>query len=160
MYNPFSLQGKNILVTGASSGIGRAVAIECSKMGAQVFITARHTERLNETYVSLEGGGHQIFVADLLKEDDIYGIEREISGNLDGIVNCAGINQLLPFQFVDRANLTSIFEINFFVPTLLTRLLVKKKRLSKNASIVFISSISGVYCSCLLYTSPSPRDRG
>ena len=65
MHNPFSLDGKTILITGASSGIGRAVAIESSKMGAKLFITGRCKGRLNETFIALEGIGHQQFVADL-----------------------------------------------------------------------------------------------
>ena len=70
-YNPFTLEGKTILVTGASSGIGRATAIECSKMGASVIITGRNEERLNETFKALEGEGHQQIVADLTNQEDI-----------------------------------------------------------------------------------------
>ena len=55
-YNPFSLEGKTILVTGASSGIGRGAAIECSKMGAKVIVTARNEERLNETLETAGSG--------------------------------------------------------------------------------------------------------
>ena len=58
MYNPFSLEGKSILITGASSGIGRTTAVECSKLGANVLITARNQERLNETFRQLAGEGH------------------------------------------------------------------------------------------------------
>ena len=71
MYNPFSLEGKTILVTGASSGIGRAVAVECSKMGAVVFLSARNEARLRETMDMMEGDGHQIITADLTNEADI-----------------------------------------------------------------------------------------
>ena len=68
MYNPFSLKGKTILVTGASSGIGRAIAIECSKFGATLLITARNEERLNETLSQMKGTNHSIVIADLVKE--------------------------------------------------------------------------------------------
>ncbi|MCH5177801.1 MAG: SDR family NAD(P)-dependent oxidoreductase, partial [Prevotellaceae bacterium] len=71
MYNPFSLEGKTILVTGASSGIGRATAIECSKMGATIIITGRNAERLQETFDALEGNGHQQFIADLSEQEGI-----------------------------------------------------------------------------------------
>lgn len=70
-YNPFTLAGKTILVTGASSGIGRSVAIECSKMGAVLYITARNEQRLNETLSMMQGQGHKMIVADLCDEDSI-----------------------------------------------------------------------------------------
>ena len=70
-YNPFSLSGKTILVTGASSGIGKETAIQCSKMGAKIIITARNEERLNETLTQLEGDGHQYIIADLTQKEDL-----------------------------------------------------------------------------------------
>ena len=71
MYNPFSLENKTILVTGASSGIGKAIAIECAKIGAQVVITGRNEQRLAETYEQLEGRHPDYIVADLTKKEDI-----------------------------------------------------------------------------------------
>ena len=73
-YNPFSLEGKTILVTGASSGIGRGIAVECSKMGATMVINGRNQKRLNETLSMLEGEGHMIIQADLSKQEDIDNI--------------------------------------------------------------------------------------
>ncbi len=70
-FNPFSLDGKTVLVTGASSGIGRETAIVCSKMGAQVIITGRNDIRLDKTFSMLEGDGHSSIVADLAIESDI-----------------------------------------------------------------------------------------
>jgi short-subunit dehydrogenase len=90
MYNPFSLQNKTILVTGASSGIGRSTAIECSKMGAILVITARNTERLQETYKSLEGSGHLQIIADLCDSNDMQELIEQLPV-LDGCVNNAGI---------------------------------------------------------------------
>ena len=69
MYNPFSLSGKTILVTGASSGIGRATAIECSKMGAVIVLTGRNQERLQETLALLEGQGPSFFTCDQTKKE-------------------------------------------------------------------------------------------
>ena len=77
-YNPFTLAGKTILVTGASSGIGRSVAIECSKMGAVLYITARNEQRLNETLSMMQGQGHKMIVADLCDEDSIIALVADI----------------------------------------------------------------------------------
>ena len=145
MYNPFSLHEKTILVTGASSGIGRSIAVECSKMGAKVVITARNEQRLNETVSQMEGAGHIIIVADLENKEDRDRI-ISISPMLDGLVNCAGIVKTLLFPFINAEALTSVMNINFTAPVLMSADFVKKKRLSKNSSIVFISSISGVVC--------------
>ena len=70
-YNPYTLENKTILVTGASSGIGRSTAIECSKLGARVIITARNEERLKETLAQMEGEGHQIIMADLSSNEEL-----------------------------------------------------------------------------------------
>jgi len=144
MYNPFTLQGKKILVTGASSGIGRAIAIECSKMGATVIITARNEERLNETLSEMEGTGHSVIVADLNNEDEQKKLIEE-SPLLDGLVHCAGIVKTTPFQFINNESLTDIMNVNFTAPAIISAQIVKKKKLTKNSSIVFISSIAGVY---------------
>ena len=145
MYNPFSLESKTILVTGASSGIGRAIAIECSKMGATVIITARNEDRLNETLSQMDGTGHSVVVADLNKEDERNCLVAS-STVLDGLVNCAGIVKTLPFPFVNADALESVMHINFVAPVLLSAALVKEKKFSKKSSIVFISSISGCVC--------------
>ena len=146
MYNPFSLHDKTILVTGSSSGIGKAVAIECSRMGANLVITGRNEQRLEETYNQLDNGNHRKIIADIRFYDQIEMI-ISLMDEVDGIVHCAGIADPVPFQFVNRTKLNEIFEINFFGPSLLTQAILKKKILRKNASIVFISSISGVFCS-------------
>jgi NAD(P)-dependent dehydrogenase (short-subunit alcohol dehydrogenase family) len=145
MYNPFTLEGKKILVTGASSGIGRAIAVECSKMGATIVLTARNEERLNETLSQMDGTGHSIIVADLGNEDER---KRLVTASpvLDGLVNCAGIVKTLPFQFVNAEALAGVMNVNFTAPVLMSAELVKGKKFSKNSSIVFISSISGVVC--------------
>ena len=145
MYNPFSLENKTILVTGASSGIGRAIAVECSKMGASVIITARNEERLKETHSLMTGDGHSIITADLTIKNERDQLIEKLS-ILDGLVNCAGIIKTLPFQFINEKELENIMNINFTSPVLITAELIKKKILNKNSSIVFISSISGCMC--------------
>ena len=142
MYNPFSLENKTILVTGASSGIGRAIAIECSKMGATVIITGRNEERLNQTFEQLENNNHKKIVCDLNSEENIKELVN-VMPVLNGIVHAAGIVKTLPFQFISSTELKNIFDVNFFAPALLSQMIIKSKKISKDASIVFISSIDG-----------------
>lgn len=143
-YNPFSLSGKTILVTGASSGIGQATAIECSKLGAKLVITGRNAERLQETMNKLEGEGHCQILAELT---DVADVQRLVSGaqNLDGVVLCAGKAKTLPFAFSTRENFDDIMAVNYFAPVELLRLLVKGKKLNKQSSVVFVSSVGGVF---------------
>jgi NAD(P)-dependent dehydrogenase (short-subunit alcohol dehydrogenase family) len=141
--NPFSLSGKQILITGASSGIGRAIAIECSKMGAKIIITARNEERLKETLSRMYGNGHSLIIADLTIENDRISLVEQ-TPKLDGLVNCAGIVRTLLFPFIDADSLSEVMNVNFTAPTLISAQLVRNKKLAKNSSIVFISSISGI----------------
>lgn len=141
-YNPFSLEGKTILVTGASSGIGQATAIECSKMGANVIITGRNPERLNQTFESLEGDNNQQIIADLVIQDDIEKLVKEV-GKIDGLVLCQGRSRSLPVLFSTREKFDEIYDVNFFSPVELLRLLAKKKCLTTESSVVFIVSIGG-----------------
>ena len=142
-YNPFSLEGKTILVTGASSGIGQETAIQCSKMGARLIITGRNKERLNETFEHLEGCNHFQITGDLTIQEEINAIVSAIT-QLNGLVLCAGKPKTLPFQFCTRENFDEVFDVNFFSPVELLRLLVKKKKFVKGSSVVFVSSIGGI----------------
>ena len=140
--NPFSLQGKTILVTGASSGIGKSTAIECSKMGANVILTARNVERLTETLSMMEGENHKIVVCDQTIEEQIEELVKEIV-KLEGLFLCSGIGKTLPFQFCSKEKFNEVYDINFFAPIELLRLLVKKKKVADKASVVFVSSVAG-----------------
>jgi NAD(P)-dependent dehydrogenase (short-subunit alcohol dehydrogenase family) len=144
MYNPFSLKNKTILITGASSGIGRATAIECSKMGAKVVITGRNEVRLQETFEQLEGEGHLLLVADLQKEEDFVQLIENLPA-LDGCVNNAGVTITLPVPFINKEALNDVLQTNTIAPILLTQSLVKKKKLKNGSAIVFTCSTSGVY---------------
>lgn len=146
MNNPFTLKGKNIFVSGASSGIGRAIAIESSKMGAKICITGRNAERLNNTFLQLEGDGHTQIIADLQTGEGIKAVV-EAMPTLDGIVHCAGISKPTLFQYSGKEIMNEVMNINFNSPALLSQELLKNKKIKKGASIVFISSISGVSCS-------------
>lgn len=143
MYNPFSLSGKTILVTGASSGIGQATAIECSKLGAKLVITGRNAERLQETMDQLEGEGHQQVIAELTDGEQVKNLVEGCS-DLQGLVLCAGRPMTLPFQFCTREKMDDVFNTNYFAPFELLRLLAKKKKMSAGSSAVFITSIGGV----------------
>ena len=145
MYNPYSLEGKTILITGASSGIGKATAIECSKMGANVIITARNEAKLIQVMTELEGEGHQMFLCDLSKETDIDKMVAELP-DLQGVINNAGYTKILPVQFINTDELNSIFQVNTVAPILLLQKLLKKKKIKKGASIVFTSSLAGLGC--------------
>lgn len=143
MYNPYSLEGKTVLVTGASSGIGRATAIECSKLGAKVVITARHEERLKETLSALEGDGHQLILCEMTNDDDLTTLVETVPV-LDGLVCNAGINKLVPIRQLKAEDLNHIFEVNTFSSIILLQKLMKKKKLAEDASVVYTSSISGI----------------
>ena len=142
-YNPFSLEGKTILVTGASSGIGKAAAIECSKMGAKVIVTARNEARLSQTFSELEGDGHQMFLCDLASEADIDKMVAELP-EIQGLINNAGYTKILPVQFLNLEDIKGILNVNTIAPMLLLQKLLKKKKLKKGASVVFTSSMAGL----------------
>lgn len=143
-YNPFSLEGKTVLVTGASSGIGRATAIECSKAGAKLIIIGRNQERLQETFLTLEGDGHSKICVDLTDETGMSAMIAEIPV-IDGCVLCAGRGLSTPVQFCTKEKFETVFNINFYSTAGLIALLYKKKKLKKQSSVVIIDSIGGVY---------------
>lgn len=143
-HNPFALQGKTVLVTGASSGIGRAVATECSRLGAVLVITGRNAERLDETLAMLDGEGHTAIMADLTCPEDIDRLVAE-APELDGVALCSGIGMMLPVQFSTRKKLLDVLDSNFLNPVELLRLLLKKKKVKAGASIVAISSMGGTH---------------
>lgn len=143
--NPFSLEGKTVLVTGASSGLGRQTAITASQMGARVMITGRDTARLRETLDLLEGVGHQQFIADLTIQQDIDTLVASLP-ELNGVVFSTGISDLSPARYITAAVIEKTFSISFNASVLLTAALLAKKRIAKkNGSLVFISSISTRY---------------
>lgn len=146
IYNPFSLNGKTILITGASSGIGRSVAIECSKLGAKLIITGRNEARLKETLNLLTGSDHHFISVDLSDSSNIDTLIYNLS-ELDGVVHCAGISKRLPLKFIKEQSLTELHKINFIAPVILTQKLYKNKFLKPEASLVYISSVAHAYAS-------------
>lgn len=141
IYNPYSLEGKSILITGASSGIGQATAIECAKLGATVILTARNEARLQETLNSLEGIGHQMIKADITIEDDRQKLVESLP-QIDGFVCNAGITKRKPVSFIKEDELNEIFATNTFSTFLLTKAIMKAKKINRDGSIVFTSSMA------------------
>lgn len=139
--NPFSLEGKTILVTGASSGIGKSVAISCSQMGATVILVGRNEDRLNETFQNLEGSGHSKFLCDLTDDDALRQMVAEMPV-LNGIVHCAGIGFRTPAKLLTKQAVDKVMDANFKAPVLLQGSLLQKRKVDKGASIVFITSIA------------------
>ena len=140
-FNPFSLEGKTILVTGASSGIGRGIAIACSKMGASVIVNGRNEERLNETLLQMNGENNQKAVADLSNLGNVSSMVSALP-KLDGVVHCAGIGQRVLCKQLQESDLDNMMDVNFKAPVMLQTELLKQKKINKAASIVFIASIA------------------
>ena len=140
-FNPFSLEGKTILVTGASSGIGRGIAIACSKMGASVIVNGRNEERLNETLLQMTGENNQKAVADSSNIGSVSSMVSALS-KLDGVVHCAGIGQRVLCKQLQESDLDNMMDVNFKAPVMLQTELLKQKKINKAASIVFIASIA------------------
>lgn len=140
-YNPFSLEGKKILVTGASSGIGRGIAVACSKMGASVTINGRNEKKLQETMSLMDGTDNSILISDLT---DIRGIGMLVEAlpKLDGIVHCAGIGSRILCKNIVEEDIIRTMDANFKAPVMLQTEIIKQKKINKGASIVFIASMS------------------
>lgn len=152
MNTPFSIENKTILVTGATSGIGRATAITCAQLGARVIAVGRNQERLNalcnelesERVRELESGAreHLIIPADLTDEGQVQGLLEKISA-VDGVACCAGVAEMKPFAFVTEEDVERVFKVNCFAPVMLVNKLLKAKKLNKGGSVVFVSSVDG-----------------
>lgn len=141
MNNLFSLHGKKILITGASSGLGRSIAIECSKMGASVIITGRNKERLQATFDELLKLDNQQIVCDLKDKKSFDDLCRELP-QLDGVVMNAGIPCSTPVKYNSDSFMRELFETNTFVNFNLSKFLVKEKKINKKGSIIFITSVA------------------
>lgn len=140
-FNPFTLDGKTILVTGASSGIGRGIAIACSKMGASVIVNGRNEQRLSETMSEMEGDDNLSLAADLSDNVALAEMVAKLP-KLDGIVHCAGIGQRILCKQLQESDLENMMNVNFKAPVMLQTEILKQKKINKSASIVFIASIA------------------
>lgn len=142
--NPFSLAGKTVLVTGASSGIGQAIAVSASKMGATVVINGRNVSKLDNTLTQMVGVNNCIIAADLTKREDIANLADSVP-QLDGIVHCAGIGHRMPAKLLTEKDIETVMKVNFYGAVLLQAALLSKKKVKKDSSIVFIASKAADY---------------
>jgi NAD(P)-dependent dehydrogenase (short-subunit alcohol dehydrogenase family) len=139
MINPFDITGKTILITGASSGIGKEIAIQCSNMGANIIAVGRNTSRLLE--LTSNQNGISTYQCDLSDDVSVSKLVDTIP-NLDGVVFCAGIVEYLPIKFATKTKIQKIFSVNFDSQVILTQQLLKHKKLNNNSSLIYISSIA------------------
>lgn len=145
MYNPYSLENKTILITGASSGIGKATAVECAKLGATVIANGRSEERLNKTLDNLDtsfGQNHMVISSDLSTEEGVAVLVSQIP-QIDGVSSNAGIPMTQLIKFIKQETLEEVWKINTVAHVNLAKLLFKKKKLNQNSSYVFTASIGG-----------------
>lgn len=138
------MNDKTILVTGASSGIGKQIAISISEMGGNVVINGRDEKRLGETFSQLKKGNHSQISADLLQEENLKSLIQQLP-KLDGVVNCVGMVTPFPIKFINKEKINETFDLNYNVPVLLMASITRSQKLNKNASVVFLSSISGAH---------------
>lgn len=136
---PFSLQGKTVLVTGASSGLGRQTAITCAQRGAHVIITGRNADRLQDTFAQLQGTGHVLAAADLTSAADR---ERLVTSapHIDGLVHYAGQQRHCPIRQLTEQAMTDMYAVNFLAPVMLTQRLLQAGSIATGGSIIFVLS--------------------
>lgn len=137
----FSLSGKTILVTGASSGIGRGIAIACAEAGACVVLNGRNVARLNETLSHMSGEGHVVLPADLTDAAHRQALVEQVS-ELDGLVQCAGVMNRVPCKSIGQEDIDAVFAPNVEAPILLQAELLQERKIKKGASIVYMASIA------------------
>lgn len=143
MENIFSIKNKKILVTGASSGIGRQIGITCSALGGEMILTARNEKRLSETSTQLTGLNNQTIVADLNIDDQINTLADQCPA-LDGVVLNAGLVKIMPLKYFKPKSIEELFFVNIQSSMLLINRLIKTRKLNPKASICFISSIASM----------------
>ena len=139
MESRFSLAGKTILVTGASSGIGRSIAIACAEEGAIIVLNGRNQARLQATKDALKGDGHIIIPADITDSIQRQALSEQVPA-LSGVVHCAGIGSRVLGKMLDEDDVRRVMNANFEAPVLLQAELLREKKIAKEASVVFLAS--------------------
>jgi NAD(P)-dependent dehydrogenase (short-subunit alcohol dehydrogenase family) len=138
----FSLKNSKILITGASSGIGREIAIIAAKHGAIIYAVGRNQKKLNLLKDIIGNKNCKTFSVDLTDKDNVTKLIEAID-SIDGLVNCAGLIKMSPYKFITQNSFSEIFDINVKAPVFLTTMLLKRRKINNSSSIVFISSING-----------------
>ena len=140
MYNPYSLECKTILITGAASGIGRATSIESSKLGAKVVAVDMNADGLEKLMPQLEGvGGHQSYAGNLCNEDFLNELGQNVPA-LDGVFLCAGVSDTTPVKFITEEKIQRVFDVNLTAPIMMLKQFLVKKKINKGGSLVWMSS--------------------
>ena len=140
------LKDKTILITGASSGIGREIAKFFSTQGANLVISGRNQVRLNQTLDLLTGDGHYAIIADLCTENDIKNFMDQVvsvAGPLDGLVHCAGVMKTLPLQALKEKDFDECFNINVKSAQFLVKNFRRRGKFNAiSSSVIFLSSVA------------------
>ena len=143
----FSLDNKNVVITGASSGIGRQCAIECSRAGANLIMIARNEERLEETKRILIGDKHLTYSQDITefeKIKDTINDAVEKIGKIDGFIHSAGIELTKPFSLTKPEDYDKIYRVNVISGFEIAKIISSKKYINESGgSLVFLSSVMG-----------------
>ncbi|GAE63788.1 SDR family oxidoreductase [Chryseobacterium indologenes] len=146
--SPFSLKDKTILITGASSGIGRSCSVECSKSGASLILVARNEEELEKTVSMLAPNTQwEIIAADITTSENLEElIAGKISsiGKISGFIHCAGVEKTLPLKKHTPQLYKDIFAVNVIAGFEIAKILSFKKYKTETSSFVFISSVAGM----------------
>lgn len=148
MVNPMDLTGKRILITGATGGIGRAVALQLAALGAAVIVQGRSREKLDALLQELGEGDHAAYSIDLQQPGTIEPVIKQIcdeKGTLDGLVYCAGIAPLRPLKFTKTEDILQVMQINYFSFMETVRCLIQKKRFADGGSMVAMSSFGSIH---------------
>lgn len=141
--NPFSLEGKTILITGASSGIGRATAVVAAQMGAKLVLSGRNSERLQQTLSVLQGEGHIALLCELTDDAQMVEMVDQLQ-KLDGVVYCAGTQETCVTRMLTSELVHRLMDTNFVSVASLNAMLLSKKKISKGASVVLVSSAAAM----------------
>lgn len=136
---PFSVAGKKVLVTGASSGLGQHIAQVLARRGAQLVVTGRNVARLDACYATLEGDGHIQVQADLTLANAREKLV-EAAGPLDGLLHCAGLQRHCSIRQLRESIMNDMYETNFLAPLMLTQRLLQVNAMAKKSSIIFMLS--------------------